>query len=183
MPRSSAPRPPRGASAPNAQYWSGAQPRDMYRLQQERRQQLQAERAAANEQAMAQLSPLAIKLHNPVYGSIALAVYLLCLLITLVSNGNVPLVIVPWAVFAIVDWHNFITLHGLIPWKLWWSEHRGWVIVGLIVLYLLFLFTPIVYLAQCIQLAPRVLQQQRDRLRDEIARLEAELRALPPQPE
>lgn len=159
--------------------------RDLLALQQYHDAQVAQIRAAAaakHASVMANLSPGALKLHTHFYGGLAIGIYVLSLIVTFASGGNIPVVVVPWAILAILDWHNFITLHGIISWRLWWLEHRGWVIAGFIFGYWVLLFTPIIYLIQCITRADEIREWQRQKLQARIAELERQVLPQPTQP-
>ena len=81
---------------------------------------------------------------------------------------------------AAADWHNFITLHGVIPWmSLWRSGPGGWMLALLLMSLLLgnglILLLPPVYLAQAWRMAPEVRRLEHQRVLARIAQLEREM--------
>jgi hypothetical protein len=146
-------------------------------MERQRREDIAAlieEGQERQQEAMQQLSPLAIKLHiNPLYSSVALGVLSILTLIGLPTS--IPLWFAAGALYA-VDWHNVTTLHGKINWSLF-RYTRGNALYWLAVCGLaLFCFVPAaIYLIQCLSMREQVKQIERAKMQAQIAQLEQQV--------
>lgn len=155
---------------------------EMQRREDELVAQLQEEHHEASERAMHEMGTVAVRVHTPLWAGIGLGVYVVLALLSLAFAA--PVVALAY-VLAFFDWHNFVTLHGFVPWRLMW--HRAQLrdtfwgpMLLLAVVGLLTCIWPAIYLIQNIRLAGDVREIQRERVQAQIAELERQVLPSPP---
>ena len=118
---------------------------------------------AANEKQdghMASLNQVQAFLHTwPGAAAIGVAFFLI-LAVQALAHMDAPYLLPLLSIaLAVIDWQNFSTFHGAIPWVMWKAEGKNWRYYGLGVILWLYgwLFMPLVYAGQVVaqQLALR----------------------------
>jgi hypothetical protein len=146
---------------------------EMHRQQREDIAALSDAGVEAHTEAMANLSPFAVKLHTE--RLLAGGLLALTVIFAAVAAAGIPLYCLLAGLYF-VDWHNLTTLHGRFNWQLFRYKQGNGAYWLLVCGAALFCFVPVaIYLVQCLQLAPSVADQQRLKVQADIARLEAEL--------
>lgn len=162
-------------SGPSVQvHFSGRDYLEMQRQHTEQCQQLAACAVSAHVQAMAHLNPVARWLHTYLGAGVLAVVYVVCAALAFAANQVMPLALLTVALLA-VDWHNMTTLHGRVPWKLWFYDRRTFARWMVALYVVLFEFVPLVYIVQAFLTVPEVRDIQRAQLDGSIAELEREL--------
>lgn len=123
----------------------------------------------------------ALWLHTPTGVAVSAALYGVGLVLAFALNVALPLYVM-LGVLAVLDWHNLVTLHGLIDWATL-RLRGGFPFWGLVTAAVLFSpFWGVVYLAQCVWLVPSVREAQHAATQARIAALEQELGIAPTTP-
>ena len=174
-----------GPSRPNVQvHLTG---RDLMEMQRQL-EQLREREAEAQQRHLATLNGVARWLHTPLGAIVTLVVFALGLALGL--GFNVPITLLPLPIaLAAIDWRDFSSFHGAIPWNVWRAEGkngRWWILAIALALYG-WLFMPAVYAIQAWRRAGEVRDAAHAALDAKIATLEAQVLpapapALPPPP-
>lgn len=182
-----------GPSRPNVQvHLTG---RDLMEMQRQI-EQVREREATAQKQHLATLNGAARWLHTPLGAIITLAVFAIGIVVVLASGapdsnpsfavmGLSELVVIGLPIaLAVIDWRDFSSFHGVIPWNVWRAEGktgRWWILAVALALYG-WLFMPAVYAIQAWQRADEVREASHTALDAKIAALEAQVLPAPPAP-
>lgn len=117
---------------------------------------------------MAKLNAPQAFLHT-LYGAITIiGAFVLILIIQAVAKMDAPYLLPLLSVaLAILDWQNFSTFHGAIPWSKWKAESKNWFYYGLGAILWLYgwIFMPLVYAGQVLMMLYSKPQQDKKEIR------------------
>jgi hypothetical protein len=166
-----------GPSRPNVQvHLTG---RDLMEMQRQL-EQLREQEAEAQRQHLATLNVAARWLHTPLGAIVTLVVFVLGLALGL--GYNAPIILLPLPIaLAVIDWRDFSSFHGAIPWNVWRAESKNgrWWTLGTALALYGWLFMPAVYAIQAWRRAGDVREAAHAALDAKIAALEAQVLPAP----
>ncbi|HEU0028834.1 MAG TPA: hypothetical protein VFQ25_17145 [Ktedonobacterales bacterium] len=166
-----------GPSRPNVQvHLTG---RDLMEMRRQI-EQMREQEAETQRQHLATLNGVGRWLHTPLGAIATLAVFIVGLGLGL--GGNIPLILLGLPIaLAVIDWRDFSSFHGAIPWNVWRAEGkngRWWTLATTLALYG-WLFMPAVYAIQAWRRAGEVRDAAHAALDAKIAALEAQVLPAP----